>query len=126
MLLFLNYILDKIDKMNLEFQSIYFRLDTLYSTIAGEYRSILAMFIDDEVIASEKLASINPLDVSIYNTLENLNVGVRCAALLLKELLHEDVKKRFLLDCRKILVELCQQMKKRFTFQEDSALALLC
>jgi len=51
MLVFLNYILSKADRMNLEFQAEHYRLDTLYSTIAGEYRSILGMFILDEVVA---------------------------------------------------------------------------
>lgn len=37
----LNYILGKVDEMNLEFLSEYFRLSTLYSTITDEYRSIL-------------------------------------------------------------------------------------
>ena len=117
MLLFLNFILGKIDKMNLEFQSEYFRLDSLYATIAGEYRNILTMFIEDTVIATEKLVDINPLDVSKYKTLENVKVGGRCSALLLKEPLKEGIKKRFLLDCRKVLVELCQQMKKGSHFR---------
>ena len=126
MLLFLNYVLGKVDRMNLEFQSEHYRLDTLYSTIAGEYRSILGMFTQDEVLATEKLPSINPLDTSIYKSLEKLNLGGRCHALLIKEPLHDsDTEKRFFIDCRKFLVELCLQMKKRFPFEEDCVIALL-
>lgn len=35
MLLFLKYVLGKVDKMNLEFQSEQYRLDTLHASIAG-------------------------------------------------------------------------------------------
>lgn len=83
------------------------------------------MYIKERVIATEKLASINPLDISIYKTLENMNVGGRGESMSLKEPLQDEVKKRFLSDCRKFLVELCQQMLKRFTFEEDSAIAML-
>ncbi|KAK3888410.1 hypothetical protein Pcinc_007538 [Petrolisthes cinctipes] len=125
MLLFLNYILGKVDKMNVEFQSEYFRLDTLYSTIASEYRSVLGMFMKDEILMTEKLANINPTDSSKFKALDNLHVGGRCEVLLMKEPLQDEKKKRFLFDCRKFLVELCQQMRKRFTFEEESVLALL-
>lgn len=43
-MLFLNYILGKVDKMNIEFQAKYFRLSTLYSLISDEYRSILSIY----------------------------------------------------------------------------------
>ena len=125
MLLFLNYTLGKVDKMNVEFQSEYFRLDSLYSTVASEYRGILGMFMKDEVLMTEKLANINPSHLSKFKALDNLHVGGRCEILLMKEPLQDDIKKRFLFDCRKFLVELCQQMRKRFTFEDESVLALL-
>lgn len=109
-LLFLNFILAKIDKIIQEFQSEYLILDTLYLTLTGEYRCILGLYIEERVISTEMLGSINPLDVSTYKSLENMNVSGRCEYILLKEPLPDEVKKRFLSDCRKFLVELCQQM----------------
>lgn len=84
------------------------------------------MFIQDEVLATEKLSNINPLDTSIYESLEKLNFGGRCHALLMKEPLHDsDAQKKFFIDCKKFPVELCLQMRKRFPFEEDSVIALL-
>lgn len=126
MLIFFNYILGKVDKMNLEFQSEYFRLGTLYATIADEYRSILAMFMKREVVLSKQLAEIDPCDNSLYKKLEDINLGGRCQALLMTEpIVDKEAKKRFLVDCQKFLVELCKQIKKRFPLQEDCILAKL-
>lgn len=126
MLVFLNYILGKVDKMNVEFQSECFRLGTLYATIADEYRSILAMFMKREVVLLKKLAEIDPCDKSLYKATEDINLGGRCQALLMKEpIVDQEAKKRFLLDCQKFLVELCKQIKKRFPLQEDCVLAKL-
>ena len=126
MLLFLNYVLGKVDRMNLEFQSEQYRLATLHASIAGEYRSILGMFVKEDVLFTEKLSNINPQDTTLYQSLEKLNLGGRCSALLIKEPIHDsDAGKRFLIDCRNFLVELCLQMKKRFPFEEDSVIALM-
>lgn len=84
------------------------------------------MFIQDKVLAIEKLSNINPLDASIYKSLEKLSLGGRCHALLIKEPLHDkDAEKKFLLDCRNFLVELCLQIRKRFPFEEDCVIVLL-
>lgn len=112
------------DKMNKEFQAEYFRISTLYSSIADEYRSILSMFVKHNVLESQKLSVINPNDVSVYLDVDSINLGGRCQSLLLKEPLGE-CKKRFMVDCQKVLVELCVQIKKRFPLEEDGVLAQL-
>lgn len=124
MLLFLNYILLKVDRMNLEFQSEYFRPASLFTTASDEYRSIMGMFVRDEVVANKNLSLIDPENDSLYKDISEINLGGRCGALLTKEPLG-DQNKRFRLDCRKFLVELCLQMQKRFTFHGDSVLSLL-
>lgn len=78
MLLFLNYVLLKVDKMNIDFQSQYFRLSTLYSTTSDEYRSILAMFVSEEVLQSQGLSNIDPHDPAIYKKVDVLDLGGRC------------------------------------------------
>ena len=72
MLLFLNYILPKVDRMNLEFQSEYFRLGSLFTTISDEYRSIMGMFVRDEVIANKELSLIDPSNVSLYKDVSEI------------------------------------------------------
>ncbi|XP_068207490.1 uncharacterized protein [Palaemon carinicauda] len=122
MLLFLNYIISKVDKMNLEFQSQYFRIATLYSTIADEYRSILALFVDEDILHSHSLAELDPNDAAKHKSI--IELGGRCEAMLIKQPLGEK-EGRFRNDCKRFLVELCSQMKKRFNFKEDSILAML-
>ena len=124
MLLFLNYVLGKVDKMNIEFQAEYFRLSTLYSSLSDEYRTILSMFVKNEVLNVHRLSVINPRDVSLHLDLNRVKLGGRCEALMLKEPLDEG-KPRFLADCQKFLVELCVQIKMRFPLEEDGVLAQL-
>lgn len=124
MLVFLNYILAKVDKMNVEFQSQHFKLGTLYSTISDEYRSILGLFLQDAVIQSRKLSDIDPNDESLHKKLEDMSLGGRCEGLLETEPL-QGKEKMFRFDCKNFLVELCLQMKKRFPFEESSIIAML-
>lgn len=124
LLLFLNYVLSKVDKMNIEFQSQYFRLSTLYSTISGEYRSILALFVKEEVLEEQKLRNINVHDTAVHKKVHDVDPGGRCESMLIKEPLREH-EERFRRDCQKFLVELCAQMRKRFIFDEDGILAML-
>lgn len=123
MLLFLNYVLGKVDRMNTEFQAECFRLSSLYSSISDEYRSILSMFVKNEVLECQ-LSVINPRDVSLYHDLNRTKLGGRCEALMVKEPLG-DRKTRFLADCQKFLVELCVQIRMRFPLEEDGVLAQL-
>lgn len=124
MLVFLNYVLQKVDRMNLEFQSEHFRLSTLFSTITDEYSSLLGMFVRDEVVQLQKLGDISPHNPRNHKTLEEIDLGGRCEALLTSEPLGEG-EKRFRSDCKVFLSELCGQIRKRFTFEKQSILALL-
>ena len=45
MLMFLQYVLQKVNKMNTKFQSEHFRLHLLHSMVLSEYRNILSCFI---------------------------------------------------------------------------------
>lgn len=109
--------------MNTEFQAEYFRLSALYSSISDEYRGILSMFIKNGVL-ERQLSVINPRDGSLYLDVNNIKLGGRCEALMLKEPLGNS-KTRFLTDCQKFLVELCVQIRQRFPLEEDGVLALL-
>lgn len=119
-LLFLNWIIGKLDKMNLEFQSGQFRLSTLYSSVTDVYRSILGAFIKDKILNSLKLSKINPENKSFHLRVENVSLG-RCEILLWKEPLGER-KKRFRQDCLKFMIELCVQISKRFPIEEENIL----
>lgn len=73
MLPFLNYILPKVDRINLEFQSEYFRLASLFTTISDEYRSIMGMFVRDEVVANKESSLIDPRNDSLYKDISEIS-----------------------------------------------------
>lgn len=123
MLLFLGYILPKIDRMNIEFQSQDLRLHTLFNTISDEYRNILSMFIRD-VIINQHISKIDPADTDLHWPFESMHVGGKCQAMLLRQPLAVN-EGRFKRDCRAFLIELCNQMRKRFPFESDSVLAMI-
>ena len=125
MLLFLNYVLKKVNIMNVELQSEYYRLHKLYPMICGEYRNILGMFIKRDVLDREKLSVIDPSDSKLHVALNRLNVGGRCEALLLNKPLGRN-EVRFRSDCLQFLTMLCCQIHKRFPFKEDGVIAMLC
>ena len=123
-LLFLNYILSKVDKMNIEFQSRDFRLDTLYSSISDEYRSILAMFIKDVVVKNIPLDEIDPSNKALHKPLKDVHLGGRCQAMCIQQSLGAQ-EERLRSDCVAFLVALCEQIKKRFPLKGNGVLALL-
>ena len=124
MLLFVKYVVGKIDQMNTEFQAEDMRLHVVYSRISDQYRTLLAMFVRNDVLRNKTLIDVDPLDSSCYMPLSDIEVGGRCESLLAKEPLGPN-ETRFRLDCQKYLKELCNQIKKRFCFQESSVLARL-
>src|SRR5277367_672053 len=66
MLLFVSYILGKVNVMNMEFQSENFRLHKVYMSITREYRYLLSLFIRQEVLLHRTLADIDPSDEQVH------------------------------------------------------------
>ncbi|GFN80995.1 proteinral transcription factor ii-i repeat domain-containing protein 2 [Plakobranchus ocellatus] len=126
MLLFLQYVLQKVNKLNLEFQSERFRLHMLYTMVTSEYKTFLSFFIRDEVLLTTKIQDIDPSQESLHRDLGDIYLGGKAIALLLSEpLVNEACNTRFKIDCKKFLVELCVQMKKRFSFNEEGVISQL-
>lgn len=124
MLLFVKYVVAKIDQMNVEFQSEHLRVHVIHSRISDHYRDLLAMFVRNDVLQNKALADLDPSDQSCYMPLSDIELGGRCESLLAKEPLGSN-ETRFRTDCQTYLKELCKQIKKRFCFQETSVLARL-
>jgi len=61
MLLFVAYVLQKVNAMNLEFQSQQLRLHKLFAAICVEYRSLLGMYIHHNVATSRALSDSQTL-----------------------------------------------------------------
>ena len=94
------------------------------STISDEYRSLLAMFIKEEIIQSQAVADIDPSNASLYKNIAEIDVGGRCENLLAKQSLG-DKETRFRHYTLAFLNELCVQIKKRFPFEQTCVFAQL-
>ncbi|XP_033122102.1 SCAN domain-containing protein 3-like [Anneissia japonica] len=95
MLLFLSYIIAKVDRLNVEFQAETFKLHTLYKSVADEYRIILAMFVKDDIIQTVPISDIDPSDPRVHMPIKDVHVGGRCQTMLVKKPLHQqDVRFR--------------------------------
>ena len=75
MLLFLQYILQKVNALNIKFQSEHFRVHVLHAMVSKEYKSILSCFIKDEVLQSRKLSKIDPQDVRNQKNTDDVYLG---------------------------------------------------
>ena len=126
MLLFLQYILQKVNVLNLEFQSGHFRLHQLYITVSSKYKSILSFFIKEDILQAKKLSTIDPCNKSNHKNVDDVYLGGRAMSHLIKEPFKDDaLTLRFRNDCLKVLVELAFQMRKRFPFSEDGIISKL-
>ena len=100
MLLFLQYILQKVNALNIEFQSEHFRLHVLHAMVTTEYKSILSCFIKDEVIRLRKLSLIDPQDVRNQKSTNDVYLGGQALAHLINQPFQdENGTKRFKTDC---------------------------
>lgn len=58
----------------------------------------MEVFVRDEVVANKELSLTDQSNGSLYKDISEINLGGRCATLLIKEPLEEH-DKRFPLDC---------------------------
>lgn len=122
MLAFVGYVLGKVNNMNIEFQSEYYRLHKLYSSVTSEYRSILRMFIKDDVLREVPLADIDPADTRMHKKLSCIQLGGRCEGQLMLQPLGEK-EAQFRTDAVAFLKELCLQIRNRFPLSDKSVVA---
>ena len=126
MLFFLNYVLQKVDIMNLIFQSETFKLHILYNIIHREYRLLLSMFVKDSILDSDKikLFNIDPKASVNHKEISDVFVGGRCEAELKNNSLGQ-TENLFRNDCKKFLIILCSEIRKRFHFEDNSIISYL-
>ncbi|KAI8772522.1 general transcription factor ii-i repeat domain-containing protein 2 [Biomphalaria glabrata] len=124
MLLFLQYILQKVNAFNTEFQSNEFRIHLLHSLISQTYCDVLSCFIDDDILLKQKLSEIDPTDTNIYKNLDDIFLGGKAMALLYQEPLNEDTD-QFKASCLLFLIELASQIKSNFPIDEEGIVASL-
>ena len=123
-LLFVNYVLQIVDGLNLEYQSASVRIHKVHSIVSDGYRYLLSLLVKSSFIESMPLWKIEPSIPYFYKDTHDINLGGRCDVLLAQQPLL-DQENRFRLDCLRFLVELCSQIK-RFDFSETSILSQMC
>ena len=102
MLCSLQYVLSKVNALNLEFQSEQFRLHKLHSVVSTEYKIILSFFIKEEVFTQMDLSNIDPKDKKIHKPFENINISGRKMSLLEEEpIVDQESNIAFRNDCLK-------------------------
>ena len=90
MFLFLQYILQKVNAINTEFQSEHFRLHQLYTMITSEYKSILNCFIKEEILFAKNLSEIDPHDIRSQKPISDVCLGGQCFSQLLNDPLQDE------------------------------------
>ena len=126
MLFFLQYILEKVDTLNVDFQSEHFRLHQLFLSVSTEYKNILSCFIIDEMLMTSKLSEVDPNDVSKYKEMKEISLGGKAMVHLMKNPFKDNaILLRFKSDCLNVLVRLASEIKKRFNFEDESIVAQL-
>lgn len=123
MLMFLQYVLTKINRINREFQSEEFRLHILFMMVTSEYKDLLSLFIKESLIISMKLSEIDPRNTNNHKPIGEIYLGGKTMAHIIKNPLHVDIDTRFRILCLRFLVELCDQIRKRLVMDENSQLA---
>lgn len=116
---FLSYVLDLVNKFNLEFQAEKPQLFTLSTKVSDLYRNLLRNFLKKEYIDRTNLKSINTSDPSNFVTLESMYFGTKAELLLHKEGVDQVEIHNFRLRALEFYIELSQQIKKRFNFSDD-------
>ncbi|KAJ8915278.1 hypothetical protein NQ315_014786 [Exocentrus adspersus] len=121
---FLSYILDQVNRLNLEFQSEKPKLHLLLKRSSDLYRSILRNYITQEVVIGQTLNNINPSNPRIFLPLEKVYFGAN-VEVLIKTYCDRNPQgsieiKNFKICALDFYIELAQQIKKRFKFDEYS------
>ena len=124
MLLFLNYVLSKMNALNLEFQAEEFKLHVLYPKIASTYNELLTCFVKEEVTSSTDFREINPANEALHVPIDKTYLGGRAEAQIRSHPIpvNSDLFRK---DCKKVLVELCTQIRNRIDLDKNSLLAKL-
>ena len=124
MLLFMHFVVKKVDMLNILFQSEEFQLHSLYRKMADGYRSLLSLYVKPEVLSSTRLHEVDPKDADACVPIHQIELGGRCESLLLEEPLR-DGERQLRMDAPDFLQDLCGQMKQRFDMNPNGPIAQL-
>jgi hypothetical protein len=118
--LFLAYVLELVTKVNIELQSEAPKLPVLLNRVTSLYKTLVRCFIKREVIVKQDFKDIMINNPANYVELDKIYIGAK-AELLLKgnnlQIMKEDLH-HFRLRVLDFFIELCNQVRKRFNFND--------
>nr|XP_023013328.1 uncharacterized protein LOC111503289 [Leptinotarsa decemlineata] len=112
---FLSYVLDIVNRLNLEFQSEKTKIHLVQKRVRDLYRTLLRNFIKKEHIDKTPIQNINPSNPRSIIELEKMYLGAQ-VELMINDFEVNDVRD-FKLRCLDFYIELCTQIKNRFDFE---------
>ena len=122
MILFVRFVIKKVDDMSVLFHSEDFLMHLLYRKMAKGYRALLALYMTPKALTSVSLLKIDPRNPGHFLPIEHIHLGGSCESLLLDHPLR-DGELKLRRDALQFLQELCSQLKRRFDFDPDSTIA---
>ncbi|KAJ8954327.1 hypothetical protein NQ314_007131 [Rhamnusium bicolor] len=115
---FLSYVLDIMNRLNLEFQSEIPKVHVLLKRVTTLYKLILKSFIKGPYLQVIDIGKVTITDPEKYLSLENIYCGPKADIFIKQSNMDSADVKNFHLRVLEFYVELCKQIKKRFNFGE--------
>lgn len=113
---FLSYVLDIVNKLNLEFQSEKTKIHLVQKRVKDLYRTLVRNFIKIEHLNKTPIKNINPSNPRSFIELDRIYFGAQVELMINDNFDANDVRD-FKLRCLDFYIELCTQIKNRFDFE---------
>lgn len=117
-LLYLKYVLDIVNRLNLEFQSEDLKLHVLQSRISTLVRTLIRNYVKKEHLLDD-LDKTNFSNPRVFLKLEEIYYGAEVEQFILKTEINRNDLLGFRTKCLNFYIELVKQIQNRFTFSDD-------
>ncbi|KAJ8914340.1 hypothetical protein NQ315_011328, partial [Exocentrus adspersus] len=115
---FLSYILELVNKLNLEFQAEKPKIFNMLTRVSDFYRSLLRSYLKKVYIDNTNLNDVECKNPEYFLPLESIYLGAKTEILMSKDNLDKTELHNFRLRCLEFYTELASQIKKRFDFTD--------
>ena len=117
--LFLNYVLNIINKLNIEFQSELPKVHVLYKRVSELYRSILRNFIKKSHLDNTELSKVNWYNPTNFLNNDEMYLGSNIELFISNNVIPPAQITEFKNNCLNFYVTLCENIRKRFDFNNS-------
>lgn len=114
---FLSYILNAVNRLNVEFQAEKPKLQLLLNRVRGLYRSILRNYVRKDYLDNTQLQAVQPSNPRNFITLEDVYFGSKTELLIKSGTIYPKDVHNFRTHALSFYVTLSEQIKNRFNFE---------